>query len=196
MCGPPVSSFLRLGQRLLPHLLGHLRVLDPLAVAVVAALAVALGELLLDHLELLAEHGLAVRLADLVGDLLRHLDPETDVLSNPDQELEEGDVPLPDRVDLEERLLLLEVDRHERHDEPHDLVDRVHPVDRLRELLGAGEPAADLVDGQFYVREDPVFRSGSRSRTSGTGSNMAKNWPSFSVTVVARTLRTTCAQTR
>ena len=69
---------------------------------------------------------------------------------------QEGDVPLPDRDDLKERLLLGQVDREEGHDKTHDLVDGVHPVDRAGELLRAGEAAADLVDGEPDVRKDPV----------------------------------------
>jgi hypothetical protein len=82
-----------------------------------------------------------------------HLDPEPDLLVGRADELEEGAVPVADRGDLQERLLGLELDRHEGHDEAHDLVDRVHPVDRRRELLAAVEPAAELVDRRPRLRE-------------------------------------------
>ena len=85
-----------------------------------------------------------------------HLHPDADVLAHPDEEFEERDVPLADRYDFKECLFLRKGDRQEWHDETHDLVSRVHLVDRLGELLRAGEPAAHLVDGEFYIREDPV----------------------------------------
>ena len=54
---------------------------------------------------------LPVRLTHLVGDFLRHLHPDADVLAHPDEEFEERDVPLPDRDDFQECLFLRKGER-------------------------------------------------------------------------------------
>ena len=79
----------------------------------------------------------------------------------------------------------------------HDLVDRVHPVNRFGELFGALEPVADLVDGAFYVRKNTDlkiffeilqvgYRLVHRDRTARP----------FRTSETAFTLCTTCAQIR
>ncbi|KAF5052999.1 hypothetical protein DSECCO2_402880 [anaerobic digester metagenome] len=164
-------KFLQLRERLLPHLFRHRRALDPLTVAVFAGGAVAAVELVLDHLELLAEHRLAIRLADLIRGLLRDLDPDLDPLLHAGQEVEERGVSAADRGDLEEFLLLRKVDGEKRHDEPHDLVDGVHLLNRPGELLGALEVAADIADDRPDLREE--FRPGPLVEVEVVGNGFA-----------------------
>ena len=156
----PCLQFPCLRKRLLLYIVGHLPGLDLFPVTVIAGIAFALVQLVLDQLQLLSQDCLPVRLANLVGDFLSHLHPDADVLAHPDEEFEERDVPLADRDDFKECLFLRKGDRQEWHDEPHDLVSRVHLVDRLGELLRAGEPAAGLMDGEFYIRKDPGLKVG------------------------------------
>ena len=92
---------------LLPRLLGQLRLLDPLAQLVdLGLLLVALPQLLLDRLQLLAQEVLALALVDLRLDLRLDLGAEPHHLQLAGEDLREPAQPLRD-VDLLEQLLLL-----------------------------------------------------------------------------------------
>ncbi len=147
-------EFFELCKCLLPHLVRHRRALDPLPVSLLAGSVVASIELLLDHLQLLPQHRLAVRLTDLVGYLSGNIDPDGDALFQRRQDLEECTVSLPDGGDLEEPLLPGKVYRHERHDESHDPVDGIHRVDGPGKLFGTLEVAAYLVNNCSDIRQN------------------------------------------
>ncbi len=96
------SSFVRL----LLDFLGHLRVGDRLAQLVELALRVVLAELLLDRLQLLAQHVLALPLVELALRLLADLARQLQHLDAVRQELDDAVEPVANLERLEDGLLL------------------------------------------------------------------------------------------
>ena len=104
--------------RRLLRVLGQLERLEPLAQLVdLRLLGVALAELVLDRLQLLAEEELALALLHLRLDLRLDLRPELQDLELSVQDRRDRAQPLLDVHELEQALLLLRLDAHRRGDE-------------------------------------------------------------------------------
>ena len=96
--------------RLLLDFLGHLRVGDRLAQLVELGLRVVLAELLLDRLQLLAQHVLALALVELALRLLADLARQLQHLDAVREELDDAIEPVANLERLEDRLLLGRLD--------------------------------------------------------------------------------------
>ena len=124
--------------------LGQLRRLDPLAQLVdLGLLLVALAELLLDRLQLLAQEVLALALVDLRLDLRLDLGAELDHLELAGEDLREAAQPLADVDLLEQLLLLLGRDPQRAGDQVAERRGVVDVGDRELQLLGQ---VGDLLD--------------------------------------------------
>ena len=145
--GEPLELALRLGL----HLRGRVGLLDPLPeLADLGVLALALAQLVLDRLELLAEEMVALGLGELAADLLLDLGRELEDRELPRQVLPQPLQPGPD-VDLaQQALLLLDRERQARGQQVGQPA-RLARVDRRDlELLG------DLLALVDHPLEEPV----------------------------------------
>ncbi len=136
--------------------------LDPLAELVdLGLLLVALAELLLDRLELLAQEVLALALVDLGLDLGLDLRAELDHLELAGEDLREAPKP-PGHVDgLEQLLLLLGGDAKRAGDQVGEGGGVVEVRDGELELLGqVGDRLDDLGEGALHVAREGLELGG------------------------------------
>ena len=118
-------------------LLGQLQLLEPLAELVdLGLLVVALAELLLDRLQLLAEEVLALALLHLRLDLGLDLRAELDHLELAAEDARDRVQPLLDVGGVEQRLLLVGLQAHRRGDKVRERTRVVDVRGRDLELLG------------------------------------------------------------
>ena len=132
---------------------GRLGRLDPLAQLVdLGLLLVALAELVLDRLQLLAQEVLALALVDLGLDLRLDLGAEPDHLELAGEDLREAPQPLGHVDLLEQLLLLLGGDPQRPGDQVRERRGVVEVGDRELELLGqVGDLLDDLAEGALHV---------------------------------------------
>ncbi len=138
---------------LLAGVLGEVRRLDPLPQLVdLGLLLVALAQLLLDRLQLLAQVVLALALLDLRLDLRLDLGAELDHLELAGEDLGQAAQPPADVHLLEQLLLLLGRDPQRAGDQVRERRGVVDVGDRELELLGqVGDLLDDLGEGALDV---------------------------------------------
>ncbi len=134
-------------QSLLLHLLGHLGVRNRLAQVVELGLGVVLAELLLDRLQLLAQHVLALALVELALRLLADFARQLEHLDAVRQDLDDAIEPIANLQSFENRLLLGRLDVDEPADHVGERARRLDVLQRRRELRRHLRQEIDGLDG-------------------------------------------------